>query len=237
MGIGKQLSADTIIKMLFDNQSDKEAKNIASFYNGPREGNKIIGVRMKTIFDIAKENSQLSIGEVEKLLDSPYYDARMVAVSVMDFQARNKKLPESRRKALFDIYINKHDRINDWGLVDRSAPFVLGRYLADKSRDILYDLAQSKDPWRRRSATTATLYFCKYGKPSDVTAVLGIDKILMNDSVLLVSKAAGIALKYARRLDEKATLSFLKENAAHMSKATLSIAISKLDETERKYER
>ena len=107
---------------------------------------------MGHVFELAKEFMEMPPAEIEKLLESPIHEARAGAVSVMDFQARSKKTSESRKKELFDLYIKRHDRINNWDLVDRSAIYVIGAYLFDKPRDILYKLARSKNIWERRTA-------------------------------------------------------------------------------------
>jgi hypothetical protein len=99
------------------------------FHPDPNAGsndNKILGVSIGKIFPVAKKFVDMPLGEVEKLLDSPYYEVRMGAVSIMDFQARNKKITPEQRKALYDLYIRRHDRINNWDLVDRAAPHVVG---------------------------------------------------------------------------------------------------------------
>ena len=80
----------------------------------------------------------------------------MGAVSIIDFQARDKKTTAGRKKELFEFYIERHDRINNWDLVDRSAPYVVGRYLFDKPRNILYKLAKSKNIRERRTAIIST---------------------------------------------------------------------------------
>src|SRR5688500_6697314 len=105
---------------------------------------------MGQIFALAKELIDMRPNELEQLLESPIHKVRTGAVSLMDWQARSKKTTEKRRKELFDLYIKRHDRINDWDLVDRSAPYVIGGYLSDKPRDILYKLARSNSPWERR---------------------------------------------------------------------------------------
>lgn len=86
----------------------------------------IIGVSMGEVFKLAKEFIQMPINEVELLLESPIHEARVGAVSVVDWQARSKKTTNSGRKGLFDLYIRRHDRINNWDLVDRSALYVDG---------------------------------------------------------------------------------------------------------------
>ena len=102
---------------------------------------------------------EMPLDEIEKLLESKIHEVRVGAVSVMDFQARRKKTPESRRQELYNLYLRRHDRINDWDLVDRSAPYVVGSYLFDKPRAVLYKLARSKNIWERRTAIVSTGFF------------------------------------------------------------------------------
>jgi hypothetical protein len=134
-------------------------------------GTRILGVRIGKVFPVAKRFSGMPLAEIEKLLDSAYYEVRMGAVSIMDFQARSRRTTAEQRKALFDLYLRRHDRINNWDLVDRAAPHVIGGYLADKPRDALYRLARSADPWERRTAIVSTYYFIRrrwdrgFGKP------------------------------------------------------------------------
>jgi hypothetical protein len=146
-------TAKAFVEELKKNQSDAERAKIGKYFKGDDKENQVIGVRMKTTFDLAKESKDMSLDEVEKLLDEPYYEARMGAMSIMDFKARTKKITEQERKALYDLYMNRHERINNWDSVDRAAPRVVGWYLMDKPRDILYKLARSKDIWERRTAT------------------------------------------------------------------------------------
>ena len=85
--------------------------------------------------------------EIEKLLESPIHEVRAGALSIMDKQARSKKTPDSHRKELFELYLRRAGRINNWDLVDLGAPYVVGGYLFDKPRDILYKLARSENIW------------------------------------------------------------------------------------------
>jgi 3-methyladenine DNA glycosylase AlkD len=126
---------------------------------------------MGQVFALAKEFVQMPPTEIEKLLESPIHEVRAGALSVMDKQARGKKTPESRRKELFDLYLRRTDRVNSWDLVDVSAPFVVGRYLFDKPRDILYRLARSESVWERRTAIVSSYYFIREGDLSDTFAI------------------------------------------------------------------
>jgi hypothetical protein len=119
------------------------------------------GLGMGDLFALAKEHQQMEPDEIEHLLEQPEHTLRVCAVSIMDFQARNKKTTPERRRELFDLYIRRHGCINTWDLVDRSAPYVVGGYLADKPRDILYKLARSPHMAERRTAVVATYFFLR----------------------------------------------------------------------------
>ncbi|MBC7877857.1 MAG: DNA alkylation repair protein [Anaerolineales bacterium] len=186
----------------------------------------MMGVRMGHIFALAKEFIDMPLKEVEKLLDNPFHEVRVGAVSIMDFQARSKKTTDERRKELFDLYLRRHDRINTWDLVDRSAIWVVGSYLFDKPRKVLYKLARSKFMPERRTAIVATLYFI--GK-KDVEDALKLAEIMLYDKEDLIHKANGWALRYAGDKDRKQLLTFLDKYAATMPRTTLRYAIEKMD--------
>jgi len=135
---------------------------------------------MGQVFELAKELIDMPPAEIEKLLESPIHEVRVGGVSIMDFQVRSKKTPQVRRQELYDLYLRRHDRINNWDLVDRSAPYVIGSYSfdLDRPRNILYKLARSKDTWERRTAIVSTLYFI--GK-DDVADAFKIAEILPKD--------------------------------------------------------
>jgi DNA alkylation repair enzyme len=189
-------------------------------------------VSMGQIFALAKEFMEMTPKEIEKLLESPIHRVRSGAVSTMDWQARSKKTPEARRKELFDLYIKRHDRINDWDLVDRSAPYVVGGYIVDKPRDILYKLAHSKSPWERRTAITATYYFIRQGDADDT---FKIAEILVHDPHDLVQKAVGGWVREAGKKDLQKLLAFLDKYAATMPRTILRYAIEHLEKEQREY--
>jgi len=154
------INAERFVKRLSTYRSPDQLKKIQRYFKSGTgqygEGDEFIGVRMGQVFALAKEFIEIPPHEIEKLLESQLHEVRAGAVSIMDWQARNKKTPEARRKELFALYMRRHDRINNWDLVDRSAPYVVGGYLFDKPRDILYKLARSKNVWERRTAIVST---------------------------------------------------------------------------------
>ena len=186
----------------------------------------IVGVGMGQIFALAKEFMSMELDEVEVMLESSFHEMRVGAVSIMDFQARNKKTTEQRRKELFDLYVRRHDRINTWDLVDRSAPWVVGSYLFDKPRKVLYKLAKSKKMPERRTAIVSTLFFIGKG---DVEDSFKLAELMLHDKEDLIHKANGWALRFAGDKDRKQLVKFLDAHAATMPRVTLRYALEHFD--------
>jgi 3-methyladenine DNA glycosylase AlkD len=148
----------------------------------------------------------------------------------MDKQARSKKTSRERRKELYDLYMRRIDRINNWDLVDVCAPYVVGGYLYDKPRDILYTLARSTNMWERRTAIVSTAYFIGQG---DVGDTFRIAEMLLGDGEDLVHKATGGWLRAAGTRDRRKLLDFLDLHAAAMPRTALRYAIEHLDPEQR----
>jgi 3-methyladenine DNA glycosylase AlkD len=188
------------------------------------------GIRMAELFALAKTFTQMPLQEVEKLLDSKLYDARMGAVCIMDFQARDKKISAERKKQLFDLYITKHDKINTWDMVDRSAPYVVGGYLFDKPRAILYKLAKSENVWERRTAIVSTYFFIRQ---NDIADTFKVAKLLVKDKHEMIHSAVGSWIREAGKRDKQKLLDFLDLHAVTMPRTMLRYAIEKLDKNEK----
>ena len=218
------MNADVFLKRLKALRSPAVAKShshLASDKDDP-----IIGVRMGQVFALAKKFMDMPLDEVETMLESPFHEMRVGAVSIMDFQARSKKTTEVRRKELFDLYLRRHDRINTWDLVDRSAIHVVGEYLFEKPRKVLYKLAKSKKMPERRSAIVSTLYFIGKG---DVEDAFKLAEIILYDKEDLIHKANGWALRFAGDKDRKQLVKFLDAHAATMPRVTLRYALEHFD--------
>ncbi len=232
----KALTAEAFIKKLKTMTSAAELKKIQGYFKSGEgqyaEGDIFIGVRMGQVFDLAKEFMDMDPIEIEKLLESPIHEARTGAVSIMDFQVRQKKTQESRKKELFDLYLRRHDRINNWDLVDRAAIHVIGAYLADKPRKILYKLAKSKNIWERRTAIVSTAYFLK---SNDTTDTFKIAELLVKDGEDLIHKAAGGWIRQAGKSDPSALLAFLDRYAYVMPRTMLRYSIEHLDTKKKNY--
>jgi hypothetical protein len=187
---------------------------------------------MRALFGLAKEFIAMPPLEIEHLLEHPQYETRVGAVSIMDFQARLKRTPPARRRALFELYLRRHDRIDTWDMVDRAAPFVVGGYLSDKPRDPLYDLAKSAQWYERRTAIVATYYFIRQDDLHDTFAIA--DTLALDDHHL-VQKAVGGWVREAGKRDETLLRRYLDRYAATMPSITLRYAIEHLDPAVRQH--
>lgn len=194
-----------------------------------RVGDVFLGVAMGQVFALAKQYIDMPLSGIEMLLEDRFHEARVGAVSIMDFQARRKKTSQDRRQELFELYLRRHDRINTWDLVDRSAIHVVGGYLADRPRDVLYRLARSANTWERRTAIVSTLYFTGRGDTQDAFAIA---ELLLEDPEPLIHKATGWALRTA---GGPGLLEFLDRHAATMPRAALRYAVEKLEQDRRSY--
>jgi 3-methyladenine DNA glycosylase AlkD len=188
------------------------------------------GVRMGDIFALAREWVDMAPEEIERLLDSAVHAVRVGAVSIMDWQARDRRTPATRRRELFELYLRRHDRIDTWDLVDRSAIHVVGDYLVDKPRDVLYELARSPAPMERRTAILSSFAFMGRGQVDDTFAIA---ELLVADPADTVHKAVGWMLREAGKRDPARLASFLELHAASMPRIMLRYAIEKLDKAER----
>ena len=222
--------ATSFVRRLDAIKSADKVDYVARFFTGGEPGRardtRMLGVPFGQVFAAAKQFTHASLDDIEALLESPFYEVRMGAVSIMDFQARAKTTTPAQRKALFDLYIRRHDRINNWDLVDRAAPHVVGRYLIDRPRDVLYKLARSKNPWERRTAIVSTYYFIRAG---DVGDTFRVAEFLVDDPHELVQKATGSWLREAGKKDPTRLVAFLERHAATMPRTTLRYAVEKLN--------
>ena len=182
-------------------------------------------VRMGEIFSLAAEFLDMPVDEIDVLLCSPAHHQRVGALSIMGKQFTRKSTTVERRTELYELYLRRTDRIDTWDLVDLSGHHVVGGYLVDKPRTVLYDLARSGDWWERRLAIFATLHFVRKGQVDDTFAIA---EILANDAEDFVNKAVGGLLREAGKKDQDKLIAFLDRHAATLPRVTLRYAIERL---------
>lgn len=204
---------------------------VARFFKGGDSETTVMGISIGRIFPVAKRYTDLELSEVEALLDDPRYEIRMAAVSVLDFKARLKTISQAERQALFDLYLRRHDRINNWDLVDRAAPHVIGEYLIDADRRVLDALARSDSPHERRTALVCTHAFIKRGEVADT---FRIAEILVQDPDDYVQLALASWVREAGKHDPDALLKFLREAKGKLPKPTMTAASKLLPDTIRR---
>jgi 3-methyladenine DNA glycosylase AlkD len=167
----------------------------------------VIGVRMGTVFEIAKANVGMPLAEVDRLLSAEEYEMRLVAVSILDFKARQKGTSDADRAGMYELWMRRLDRVDTWDYIDRAAPRVLGWYLLDKPRDILFQLARSEVWWHRRTAITAAFWLIRAESLDDPLALC---EILAADPEHLVQTSVGVALREIGRWDATRFDDFLR---------------------------
>jgi 3-methyladenine DNA glycosylase AlkD len=228
------VTAEDFIAALWSNQSDAERDKILRYFKNAEgdygAGDRFIGVRMGTVFALAKQHVGMEPDEIERLLESDIHEARAGAVSIMAKQFERKTTTDERRGELAALYLRRHDRINNWDLVDLGAHQVLGRWLRDKDRDVLYQLARSTNLWERRSAMFATMAFIKARQFDDV---MDIAELLVGDPEDLIHKVVGGMLRTVAMHDRKRVEVFLERHAATMPRVMLRYAIEHFSPEER----
>ena len=208
------------------------AKNVARFFKcGPGEygeGDRFIGVTVPAQRRVARVFRDLPLAEVDRLLQSPVHEERLTALLILIDRFRRH---ESQRGQIYRLYMRRLRYINNWDLVDSSAPWIVGGWLEQRPRGVLETLARSRKLWSRRVAMVATQKFINAGESSDA---IRIATILRHDPHDLIHKAAGWMLReVGKRADAGALNQFLTRYAATMPRTMLRYAIERLPEHER----
>lgn len=226
-------TAAAFLARLGENASEAERLKYDRYFPpaARRAGDWFIGVRMGTVFELAKAFIEMPPAEIERLLESDIHEARAGAVSIMAKQFGKRQQTEERRAALYALYLRRHDRIDDWDLVDLGAWHVVGAWLRERPRDVLYELARSASPWERRTAVLATFAFMRAGDLDDAFALAGM---LLGETHEPVQKAVGWVLRETGRNRERLA-AFLDAHATAMPRPMLRNAIEKLSPAERRH--
>ncbi len=193
------------------------------------EGDQFLGIPVPTLRLMARSHQYLPLRSLTALLRSPFHEERMVALFILLMQFQ--KSGETIRKKIYDLFLGNMRYINNWDLVDATAPHIIGTYLLTRSRRPLYRLAKSSSLWERRMAMVSTLAFIRQ---DDVVDTLAIADLLLQDKHDLIHKAVGWMLREVGKRSPAALLFFLDQHAAHMPRTTLRYAIERLSVPQRK---
>lgn len=203
------------------------------FKKGPNqyaEHDKFLGIRVPEIRRIIQFYGDLSFVALEKLLQSEFNEIRFAALIILVKKYQSSSLKNSR-KIIFNFYKKNVKYINNWNLVDCSAHLIIGAYLFDKDKMMLYQWIQDKKIWKRRIAIVATWHFIRQG---DFNDTLALSKMLFNDKEDLLHKAAGWMLREVGKNDRMVLERFIKENHLAMPRVMLRYAIEHFPETKRR---
>lgn len=231
--LGIELTADRAKTHLKALASPDVAKSSARFFKtGPGqygEGDRFVGINVPVLRKAAREFRSLPLEEVVTLLSSPIHEERQLALLILVLQVAN--CGDARREATFDFYMRHRRFVNNWDLVDCSAPQVVGGYLLDKSRKPLFDLTGSKSRWERRIAIVSTQHFIRH---DDFADTLAISQRLLRDGDDLIHKAAGWMLREVGKRDQAVLEAFLDQHATVMPRTMLRYAIERFPPEQRR---
>jgi 3-methyladenine DNA glycosylase AlkD len=192
------------------------------------EGDEFLGIRTPKMHKAAEHCRELADADIEILLRSCIHEHRMLAVMVLQLQYRDAD--PKRRNAIHRFYLKQSKYVNNWDLVDASAPTLVGEHLLDRNLGAIYKLSKSKRWWERRIAVVATLHFIRNGR---FVPTLDLALDLMEDEHDLVRKAIGWMLREIGKRDEQVLRRFVNRFAARMPRVTLRYAIERLSTADR----
>lgn len=192
-------------------------------------GDKFIGVSVPAIRKIAQRYEALSFPEIEELLSSPINEERLLALIILVKMYRTSQGDE--KEGIYNFYIDNIKHINNWNLVDSSAHLIMGDYLLNRDRKILFSLAKSDNVWERRIAIVSTLAFIRNG---DLDSTFNIAKLLLNDKHDLIHKATGWMLREAGKQNAQSLIEFLDLYSDRMPRTMLRYSIEKFPPNEKK---
>jgi 3-methyladenine DNA glycosylase AlkD len=221
--------ATTLVADLESMASAEEREKYTRYF-ARDPGAPFMGVRMGAVFDLAKTVLDLPGAELEALLEQPTHEVRALACSIMGKSAAHRKTSEARRAELYELYLRRHDRIDQWDLVDLAARDVIGGYLLERDRSPLTRLAASGFWPERRTALVATFAFLKRGELDDAYA---LSELLADDPEPFVQKALGWVLRAAGDIDRTRLTDFVESHAATMPRTALRAAIEHYSKDDR----
>ena len=212
----------------------EKAKILSRFFKTGKgeygEGDIFIGLTVPLQRSIAKRYSYLTLPDLQKLIDSPIHEYRLISLLIL--VEKYKKGSQKEKKNIVAFYLKNTKKINNWDLVDLSAEKILGDYFMDKDKAIIYKLTKSANIWERRISILTTFQFIKNKKYDDT---LKISEILLKDKHDLIHKAVGWMLREIGKRDKKKEIEFLDKFYKTMPRTMLRYALEKFAESKRKY--
>jgi 3-methyladenine DNA glycosylase AlkD len=194
------------------------------------EGDIFLGLTMPQTREICKKYKNLNLKELQKLLDSKIHEHRMCSLLILN--NKFKKTDNKEKEKIFNLYMKNYKNINNWDLVDLSAPKIPGEWLIDKNKKILYEFAKSNHLWKKRIAVLSTFAFIRKNQFKDA---INIFEILLNDKHDLIHKAVGWMLREIGKRNQETEERFLKKYHKTMPRTMLRYSIERFEEKKRQF--
>lgn len=226
------MSLKQIQKDLQKLANKEKAKILQGFFKTGKgqygEGDIFLGIVVPLQRKVAKEHKDLTLNEIQTLLNSKIHEYRLTALFILIDQYKTS----NKQKEIFNFYLKNTKNINNWDLIDLSAPNIVGNYILNKKRNIIYKLANSKSLWEKRIAILSTFEFIKNNEYTDT---LKLSKILLNDKHDLIHKSVGWMLREVGKRDQKIEEEFLKKHYKNMPRTMLRYSIERFEESKRQF--
>jgi 3-methyladenine DNA glycosylase AlkD len=227
---------ENLILELREHASPERAQSSLRYFKTGKgeygEGDKFLGITVPIQRKIAKKYYKtLTLQDVEKLLDNQFHELRLTGLIILSEMYKKSKKERLTQRRIFEFYLKKINRINNWDLVDISAPAIIGDFVMKSGEDILMQLAKSKNMWERRIAIISTFAMISKRKFGET---LALSNYLLHDKQDLIHKAVGWALREVGKKNPETLRIFLSTRYKEMPRTMLRYAIEKLPEEERK---
>lgn len=228
------MTAEFILNELHSIANPEKAVFLQRFFKTGKgqyaEGDVFLGIVVPLVRNVAKAATLAPVSELQLLLDSGYHEARLAALLVV--VAQFKKASPEKQTELFEFYLRNSSRINNWDLVDVTCAHVVGKYLLDKDRSVLYRMAESSLLWEQRIAIVSTIAFIRDRQFDDT---LALSEMLLGHKHDLMHKAVGWMLREVGKRDKEILVDFLERNVSRMPRTALRYAIEHFSPEERIY--
>ncbi len=226
------MTAPQLIQALTFLADPKKAQVLQRFFKTDKgqyaEGDIFLGISVPETRKIAVAYQKMPLSEIEKALQNKHHEIRLCALLILT--EKFKKANKTDRQTIVDFYLQNTQAINNWDLVDASCYKILGTYLLDQPRTILYDLAKSENMWEQRIAIVSTWVFVRN---RDFKDALSISELLLPHPHDLIRKAVGWMLREISKRDEDIVLQFIEMHYDHLSRTTLRYAIERFPTEQR----
>jgi 3-methyladenine DNA glycosylase AlkD len=220
-------------KELLEVADKEQAVNLQRFFKTGKgeygEGDIFYGIKVPVQRTIAKKHRDISLPELQKLLNSPVHEERLVSLFILVDQYT--KGDDKTKENIYKFYLKNTKKINNWDLVDLSAPKIVGAHLLNNEKEILFKLAKSSNLWEKRISILSTMFFIKN---LQFETTFSLAEILLNDKHDLIHKAVGWMLREVGNKNINEEEKFLKKHYKKMPRTMLRYAIEKFPEVKRK---